>query len=60
MLGWRQRDRAQLAEQGKVVRDDPDHGDEAVDDGEDIDRAHLNLELWTPGRSSRFVINVGR
>src|SRR5262252_163109 len=53
MRGWRQLDRTQLAEQGKVVRDNPDRGDKAVGDGEDVNRAHLDVTLSRRHRAQR-------
>src|SRR6185437_9209703 len=58
MLGRHQLGRAQLTEQGKVVRDDPDRGDKAVGDGEDIDRAHLDVTVSRRHRAQRRPVRA--
>jgi hypothetical protein len=58
MPGLRQLGRAQLTEQGKVVRDDPDRGDKAIGDGEDIDRAHLDVTVSRRHRAQRRPVRA--
>ncbi len=58
MLSRRQLGRAQLTEQGKVVRDDPDRGDKAIGNGEDIDRTHLDVTVSRRHRAQRRLVRA--
>lgn len=49
----RKLDRIELAKQAEVVRDDPDRGHDARGDGENVDRAHLDLVLYRRDGSQR-------
>jgi hypothetical protein len=42
-LRSRQLDRIELTKQAEAVGDDPDCGDDAGADGENVDRAHLDI-----------------
>ncbi len=57
-LASRQLRRIELAEQAKVVGDDPDSRDKTPGDNENVDRAHLDIALrrrhsaqWRPERA---------